>query len=110
MLYLVHVRLYQHLSNQGLDIASLVYGGVRPQAVTHHVHVGRLQTLDQHALQRLLQHGGDPCDALAEDATRGCEYCNKVYSISYFAAARTVSMYYRTEGLIKSAFIHLLSH
>lgn len=62
--YLVHVWLDQHLSYQSLSISSLVYGGIRPQAVAHHVHVGCLQTLDQHALQRLLQHGGDPRDTL----------------------------------------------
>jgi len=63
-MYLVHVWFDQHLSYQGLSISSLVDGGIRPQAVSHHDHVGCLQTLDQHALQRLLQHGGDPCDTL----------------------------------------------
>lgn len=63
--YLVHVWFHQHLSYQGLSISSLVYGGIRSQAVTHHVHIGCLQTLDQQALQRLLQHGGDPCDTLS---------------------------------------------
>ena len=67
--YLVHVWFDQHLSYQGLSISSLVYGGICPQAVTHHVYVGCLQTLNQQALQRLLQHGGDPCDTLAEDRT-----------------------------------------
>lgn len=67
--YLVHVRFNQHLSYQSLSVSCLVYGGICPQAVTHHVHIGCLQTLNQQPLQRLLQHGGDPCDTLTEDRT-----------------------------------------
>lgn len=63
--YLIHIWFDQHLSYKSLGISSLVYGGVCPQAVTHHVQIGCLQTLNQQALQRLLQHGGDPCDTLA---------------------------------------------
>lgn len=63
--HLVHVGFHQHLTHQGLRVSRLVYGGVRPQAVAHHVQVGRLQPLDQHILQGLLQHGGDARDPLA---------------------------------------------
>lgn len=62
--YLIHVRLDQNLTHKGLRISSLVNGGVCPQAVTDHVHVGRLEAFNQQALQGLLQHGGDPCNSL----------------------------------------------
>lgn len=65
-MYLVHVWFDQHLSHQSFCVSGFVYGGVRPQAVAHHVHIGRLQTLDQQTLQGLLQHGGDPRNALPE--------------------------------------------
>ena len=67
--YLVHVWFDEHLSHQCLSISGLVYGGIRSQAVTHYVHIGRLKTLDQQALERLLQHGGDPCNTLTEKDT-----------------------------------------
>lgn len=66
-LYLIHVRLDQNLTHKGLRVSSLVDGGVRPQAVTHHVHVGRLESFDKQTLQGLLQHGSDPCNSLRQD-------------------------------------------
>lgn len=69
--YLIHVRFDENLSHQSFSVSSLVDGGVRPQAVTHHVHVGRLQALDQQTLKRLLQHGGDPCNTLSEQIRHG---------------------------------------
>lgn len=65
--YLIHVRLDQNLTHKGLRISSLVDGGVCPQAVAHHVHVGRLEAFNQQTLQGLLQHGGDPCNSLRRD-------------------------------------------
>lgn len=65
--YLIHVRLDQNLTYKGLCISCLVDGGVCPQTVTYHVHIGCLQAFNQQALQRLLQHGGDPCNTLAEN-------------------------------------------
>lgn len=65
--YLIHVRLDQNLTHKGLCISSLVDGGVCPQAVAHHVHIGRLEAFNQQTLQGLLQHGGDPCNSLRRD-------------------------------------------
>lgn len=66
-LHLIHVRLDQNLTHKGLCISGLVDCGVRPQAVTHHVHIGCLEAFDEQTLQGLLQHGSDPCNTLRQD-------------------------------------------
>lgn len=83
--YLVRVRFNQNLSHQSFGISRFVNGGIRPQAVTHHVHVGRLQALNQQALQRLLQHGGDPCYTLSKQNKYGQAFQRLVlYSQCWF--------------------------